>query len=82
MWEEPDANQLGGTTSAQRLTLTLGRFSRFDIFDDNAVSHDPRTQFLDWALMSSGLGLSGGTSRYNQARGPVNAFALRLQIEL
>ena len=54
VWEEPDANQLGGSTSAERLTLTLGRFSLSDIFDDNAYSHDPRTQFLNWALMSSG----------------------------
>jgi high affinity Mn2+ porin len=39
---------------SRRLTLTAGRFGVADLFDDNAFSHDPRTQFLNWALMSAG----------------------------
>ncbi len=49
----PDANQLGGTRSARRLVLTLGRFSAGDVFDQNAYAHDPRSQFLNWALMDT-----------------------------
>jgi Carbohydrate-selective porin, OprB family. len=26
-----------------------------DIFDDNAYSHDPRTQFLNWSIMNQGV---------------------------
>ena len=37
-----------------RLTLTLGKLSATDIFDSNAYSHDPRTQFLNWALVDDG----------------------------
>jgi high affinity Mn2+ porin len=39
---------------AKRLVITLGKFSITDIFDANAYSHDPRTQFMNWSLMSSG----------------------------
>ncbi|HUI09966.1 MAG TPA: carbohydrate porin [Bacteroidota bacterium] len=48
----PDQNQLAGELPASRLTITAGRFSLTDIFDDNAFSHDARTQFLNWALWS------------------------------
>jgi len=36
----------------ERITITVGKFSAFDIFDDNRYAHDPRTQFLNWALVS------------------------------
>ena len=36
----------------ERITITLGKFSTFDIFDDNRYAHDPRTQFLNWALVA------------------------------
>lgn len=49
----PDANQLGGSRSSRRLVLTLGRFSAGDVFDLNGVSHDPRSQFLNWSLMDT-----------------------------
>jgi hypothetical protein len=32
----------------------VGNLSVLDVFDDNAFSHDPRTQFLNWALMTHG----------------------------
>src|SRR5260221_5388910 len=51
---EPDANQLAGSVDRQRLVLTGGNLSVLDIFDDNAFSHDPRTQFLNWSLMTHG----------------------------
>jgi high affinity Mn2+ porin len=51
---EPDANQLAGSVDRHRLVLTVGNLSVLDIFDDNAFCHDPRTQFLNWSLMTHG----------------------------
>lgn len=50
----PDQNQLGGRQCKERLTFTAGKLSALDIFDDNAYSHDPRTQFMNWSLMTNG----------------------------
>ncbi|MCV9927806.1 carbohydrate porin [Flavobacterium sp. LS1R49] len=36
------------------LQLVAGKFGLADYFDDNAYSHDPRTQFLNWSLMAQG----------------------------
>jgi high affinity Mn2+ porin len=47
-------NQVIDMRDASRLTLTLGKFSLVDFFDDNAYSHDARTQFMNWALMDNG----------------------------
>ncbi|MDY0747305.1 carbohydrate porin [Paucibacter sp. R3-3] len=49
---ESSANQLGGATTANRLILTAGVLSVLDIFDVNAYAHDPRMQFMNWALMT------------------------------
>ncbi len=51
---EPDANQLAGMLDKQRVIMTAGNLSVLDIFDANAYSHDPRTQFLNWSLMTHG----------------------------
>jgi high affinity Mn2+ porin len=51
---QSDANQLAGSADRHRVVLTVGNLSVLDIFDDNAFSHDPRTQFLNWALMTHG----------------------------
>lgn len=51
---ESDQNQVPGSQDENRLTLTLGKLSATDIFDGNAYSHDPRTQFLNWALVDDG----------------------------
>jgi high affinity Mn2+ porin len=51
---ESDANQLAGKVDKRRWVLTVGNLSVVDIFDDNAYSHDPRTQFLNWSLMTHG----------------------------
>ena len=49
-----DANQLAGAVDKRRLVLTAGNLSVTDLFDDNVYSHDPRTQFLNWALVTHG----------------------------
>jgi high affinity Mn2+ porin len=51
---ESDENQLGGSRPTTRYTISAGRFSLTDFFDDNKYTHDPRTQFLGWAVMYNG----------------------------
>jgi high affinity Mn2+ porin len=51
---QDDQNQVTQTEDANRLTLTAGKLSATDIFDTNTYSHDPRTQFLNWALVDDG----------------------------
>ena len=47
-------NQLAGSYAASRLTFTFGRLTPSDTFDNNTYAHDPRTQFLNWALADNG----------------------------
>jgi len=51
---ESDANQLAGKADKRRIVFTAGNLSVMDLFDDNTYSHDPRTQFLNWSLMTHG----------------------------
>lgn len=50
---EGDLNYLAGKIDVNRITLSVGKFAASDFFDDNAFSHDPRTQFMNWALWES-----------------------------
>jgi len=51
---ESDENQLAGERPMNRYTITAGRFTLTDFFDNNRYSHDPRTQFMGWAVMFNG----------------------------
>jgi hypothetical protein len=51
---ESAPNQLAGERPLIRYTVTIGRFTLTDFFDNNRYSHDPRTQFLGWAVMYNG----------------------------
>ena len=51
---ESDENQLAGSRPAVRYSVTVGKFSATDFFDDNRYSHDPRTQFMAWGIMYNG----------------------------
>lgn len=51
---ESEARQLAGTVDKRRTVLTVGNLAVIDIFDDNRYSHDPRTQFMNWSLMTQG----------------------------
>lgn len=55
-WEqlEDGPNQVAGSRDLNRLTIQIGRLPAEDLFDNNAYSHDPRTQFLNWAIMYNG----------------------------
>jgi hypothetical protein len=48
-----DQNQLAGARSRHRVVLTAGRIALGDVFDANAYAHDPRSQFMNWALMDT-----------------------------
>jgi high affinity Mn2+ porin len=52
----PDGDPLRFTEPLprERITITAGKFSVWDIFDDNRYAHDARTQFLNWALVGAG----------------------------
>ena len=51
---ESDANQLKSSYRANRIVVTAGKVSVLDLFDASTYSHDPRTQFMNWALMTYG----------------------------
>lgn len=51
---KPDLNVLGATHTADRLTITIGKFSVGDIFDQNKYAHDPRNDFLNWTAVDLG----------------------------
>jgi high affinity Mn2+ porin len=51
---DDEANQLPGNIPDSYLSISAGKFSVIDFFDDNKFSHDPRSQFYNWALMGNG----------------------------
>ena len=48
------ANQLAGSQSANRVVLTVGKLGVGDVFDTNRYAHDPRGDFLNWAIVDTG----------------------------
>ena len=80
--EVPDGpNSIAGTRDVERITLVVGKFALGDYFDGNVYAHDPRVDFMNWGLWSSGAydfpaNLPGYTqglmAEYNRAE-----FALR-----
>jgi len=70
-------NQLAGSHDANNVTLTFGKFSVTDIFDNNSYAHDPRADFLNWSMIDMGAfdyaasawGYTyGGAAEWNQDR--------------
>jgi high affinity Mn2+ porin len=51
---ESDQLQVAQVLPTKRITLSAGKFSLADFYDNNAYSHDPRTQFMNWTLMDNG----------------------------
>jgi high affinity Mn2+ porin len=47
-------NQFAGSHAANRLVVTVGKVSVSDMFDDNRYAHDPRSDFMNWALVDAG----------------------------
>jgi len=53
-YEDDDLNQLQGKTPEKYISVRIGKYSLADFFDDVEYSHDPRSQFFNWSLMSNG----------------------------
>jgi high affinity Mn2+ porin len=53
-YNETDINSLEGKIPTKYFSLTIGKISITDLFDNNSYSHNPTTQFMSWALMSNG----------------------------
>jgi high affinity Mn2+ porin len=68
----PDGDQLrfNRPLPRERITITAGKFSVLDIFDDNRYAHDPRTQFLNWAFVAG-----AAFDFANDAKGFTNGIA-------
>jgi high affinity Mn2+ porin len=50
---EGAANQFSGSETSNRLVLTIGKFAVTDVFDTNKYAHDPRSNFMNWALVDT-----------------------------
>jgi high affinity Mn2+ porin len=48
-----DVNQLATIRSKRYFTFAVGKYGMADFFDGNEFSHDPRAQFMNWALMDN-----------------------------
>ena len=51
---DPDLNQLGGSQTANRVVVTIGKVSVVDVFDTNKYAHDPRNDFMNWSIIDIG----------------------------
>ncbi len=47
-------NQFETPVAADRLVVTVGKFSVADVFDVNRYAHDPRGDFLNWSIIDAG----------------------------
>jgi len=47
-------NQFAGSQTTNRLVMTVGKFSVADVFDANKYAHDPRNDFMNWAIIDTG----------------------------
>lgn len=48
---DADLNEFAGSQTADRLVVTVGKFSVVDVFDNNKYAHDPRNDFMNWAVV-------------------------------
>jgi len=51
---EADQNQFAVSNTADRLVVTVGKFSISDVFDQNKYAQNPRKDFMNWALIDTG----------------------------
>src|SRR5271169_4115687 len=49
----PDLDLFGGSQSSDRLVITVGKFAVWDWFDTNKYAHEPRSDFMNWALIDT-----------------------------
>jgi high affinity Mn2+ porin len=53
-YQNGDNNVIGQHIPTRYIGFTVGKIGAADYFDNNKYSHDPRTQFMSWGLMSNG----------------------------
>jgi high affinity Mn2+ porin len=51
---QDDLNQFAGSQSSNRVVITVGKFAAWDWFDTNKYAHEPRSDFMNWALIDTG----------------------------
>lgn len=51
---EADLNALGARRTKDRVVITAGKINATDVFDTNKYAHDPRSDFLNWSLITAG----------------------------
>ncbi|MGA8650963.1 MAG: carbohydrate porin, partial [Xanthobacteraceae bacterium] len=51
---DADFNQFADSQTANRLVITIGKFSVSDVFDTNKYAQNPRKDFMNWALIDAG----------------------------
>jgi high affinity Mn2+ porin len=51
---EADINQFAGSQSANRLVLTVGKFTSTDIFDTNKYANNSKSDLLNWSAINAG----------------------------
>ena len=69
--QDSDPMRFAGPLALERITITAGKVSVWDFFDDNRYAHDARGQFLNWGLV--------GTAAFDyaaDARGFTNGLVL------
>ena len=52
--QDADLNMLAAHRTKDRLVFTAGKLNTTDIFDTNKYAHDPRHDFLNWSLITTG----------------------------
>jgi high affinity Mn2+ porin len=53
-WAPDNINEVAGERDVRRLALIVGKLAAPDLVDDNRFARDPRTEFLNWALVYNG----------------------------
>ena len=51
---DADINQFAESQTADRVVLTIVKFSVVDIFDTNKYANNPKSDFLNWSLVNAG----------------------------
>jgi high affinity Mn2+ porin len=51
---DADLNQFAGSQTADRVVITVGKYSVSDIFDTNKYAQNTRKDFMNWSLIDAG----------------------------
>lgn len=51
--QDDDPMRFAAPLALRRISVTVGKFAAWDLFDNNRYAHDARTQFLSWGLVGA-----------------------------